>query len=213
MVTVTQLPQRRSPANVLWPRWLNLSLKITRAPVTMAANYKSACLIRSWAHVFILLSRMWPFICLGPTLLFSLLWCPHSSTAPWTLGGNGNSFTSTSHRTDSTGESSFFIFYETLILPSPPTFLPPQEKKKYTFFREGGRNPLFVFCTTEQAILMAENEALLPRRMVMRMEFSTFSCRSDAVSQRLISAIAIWQTACQHSLALQHLLIVCGDVK
>lgn len=51
---------------------------------------------------------------------------------------------------------------------------------------------------------MAQNEALLPRRrLVMRLEFTAFSRRSDAVSQRLISAIAFWQTARQHWLAPQ----------
>lgn len=75
---------------------------------------------------------------------------------------------------------------------------------------------MFVFCTTERAILMAENEEpllLRPRRLVMRLEFSTFSRRRYAVSQRLISAITFWQTACQHSLAPQHLPLQCGHVK
>lgn len=38
---------------------------------------------------------------------------------------------------------------------------PLSKKKKFWLTREGGRKPLFVFCTTERAILMAENEELL----------------------------------------------------
>lgn len=87
---------------------------------------------------------------------------------------------------------------------------PPSKKKiKFWLTRDGGRKPLFVFCTTERAILMAENEEPL----LLRLEFSTFSRRRYAVSQRLISAITFWQTACQHSLAPQHLPLECGHVK
>lgn len=89
-----------------------------------------------------------------------------------------------------------FFFYE--MLPLPPAGSP---QKKFWLAIEGGWKPLFVFCTTERAISMAQNETLLPRRLVMPLEFSTFSRQSDAVSQRLISAIAFWQTACQHLLA------------
>lgn len=104
-----------------------------------------------------------------------------------------------------------FLFFMRRFYYSPPPSQKIQEKKESFGGRGAGgwQKPLFVFCTTERTILMAQNEA----RLVMRLEFSTFPRRSDAVSQRLISAIAFWQTACQHSLAPQHLPIVCGNVK
>lgn len=170
----------------------------------MAANYKSACLIRSCNQECDPSSANHPLL---SALMSSQLYSSLDFGRKWQL----------IHEHVTPNRFYWWVIFlyflwDTYITMSSH-FLAPPRKKKYTFCREGGRNPLFVFCTTERAILMAENEALLPRRMVMRLEFSTFSCRSDAVSQRLISAIAFWQTACQHSLAPQHLLIVCGLVK
>lgn len=165
---------------MLYSPWTNLKPKIIHVShsVFSVTTYKSASLIRSRTTgdtCIHFANKSSPTTAHPPT---SLIWCLHSCTAPWTLGGNGNSSTSTSRRTDSTGESS----------PLPPfplhaAFIPP----KVWFARERGNR-----CSCS-ARLSRRYWWLETRRVSGWWCFwnSAHFPPLDAVSQRLIFSVGI----------------------
>lgn len=154
-------------------------------------TFKSTGLIRSWitGDTWIHFVNKPPLLHLPPYL--------NSCTALWTLEENGSWSTSTSRRTDSTGESLFaFCRFVFVLLRSAAPFL---FTKVQLTLELRGRG--WWFHAADQAILMARSKVC--PRLPMPLESSTFS--TAWCSQSEINLPAQRGTLCIQSLTARRI--------